>query len=419
MFCKALSKKLRCFFTGVLAFCGYHAIFTKRECFYPTGDVMMNSYIFFPLLTIAAVLISGCSQISHDVPRPESYDAAPVSKSAPFLRKKSKTAAAANRIFEAEANRQMAYTASFTLTVKDTADAAAFIKMQAQKSGGYVVSSNQFSVTAKIPVGKADEFVKMLSNSGKLSDFAMNAEDLTDTITDLNVRLDNLKKLRTRLTALLDQAQRVEDILKVEKELNRITTEIERLTAQLQNNQNKVALVTFTINLNTHTPAARDRNGVLRYYPFLQTSLCSTAAGDESEPLFDTVLPADFINAPGGKCGVYTAAAADDCFLVMQQQDIPDDSSLDFWGGMIRRALQTYHNFSEVKVEKCVWDGNDALLLTAEKTTVSGEISYMLLITIDRNCWCSDKLNMMELSGGKTAFAGHKNTLLEKSAVKF
>ncbi len=321
------------------------------------------------------------------------------------------------KMFELDQNRQMAYTAGFTLTVKNIQDAAAFIKTQAQKYDGYIVSSGSNQVIAKIPVGKADDFVKKLSASGELTDFVMNAEDLTDTITDITVRLDNLRKLRTRLTALLNQAVKVEEILQVEKELNRVTTEIERLTARLQNNQKRVALVTFTIQLQLHTPAVRDRNGVLRYYPFLKNSLCSSTAGSEDKPFFGIELPENFITAAGGRDNVYTAATADDGFLTMQEQDVPDHSTLDFWGGMIARALESYHKYTAVKIRKCTWDGDDALLITAEKNTVSGKIDYMALVALENNFICSDTLKIIEFSGDSDIFAKHQKSLLEKLQV--
>ena len=338
--------------------------------------------------------------------------------SAPAMRKQMPMVAARNAAggsyFKPQGDRQMAYTSSFTLTVRTAEDATAFIKAEAEKLGGYVLNIRSNYLTVKIPVAKADEFVKTVSGAGKMSSFTMSAEDMTDTIADLNVRLDNLKKLRERLAALLNQANRVEDMLKVEKELNRVTTEIERLTAQLQNSRKRVDLVTFNITLRAEVPAQAEA-GTLRYFPFLRYSLASTTAGAEEKPLFGLEMPAGFITADGSRDGVYTAATADDCLLIMQEREIPDHGTLDFWGGLVARALAQYHHYTVGKAEKVTLDGKEALLIPAEKNTVAGKYCYLAVISIDRALLCgSDKLRIVEFSGSEKAFAGRKDIVLKQ-----
>ena len=43
-----------------------------------------------------------------------------------------------------------------------------------------------------MPTAKADEFLKGARGIGKVTNFTISAEDLTDSITDTGVRLDNL-----------------------------------------------------------------------------------------------------------------------------------------------------------------------------------------------------------------------------------
>ena len=315
--------------------------------------------------------------------------------------------------FKPQADRQMAYTASFTLTVRTAADAVAFIKAEAEKLGGYVLNVRNNALTVKIPVAKADGFVATVSGAGRMSDFAMSAEDMTDSIADLAVRLDNLKKLRERLAALLNQANRVEDMLKVERELNRVTTEIERLTAQLQNSRKRVDLVTFSIRLTSEAPAPAEA-GALRYFPFLRRNLASRAAGDEEKPLFGLDAPEGFILAAGSRAGVYTAASADDCLLVMREQEIPDNGTLEFWGEMVSRALAQYHHFTVGKPEKTTLDGAEALLIPAEKNTVAGKHCYFIVIAVERKCFSSDRLRCVEFSGAEKPFAARKAAVIGK-----
>ncbi|MCI5779355.1 MAG: DUF4349 domain-containing protein [Lentisphaeria bacterium] len=368
----------------------------------------------------ALVAAAGCCDLDIGAGYSETADSAPAARTASFRAApqglaKSASAANSGGYFKPQGDRLMAYTSSFTLTVRTAEDAVGFIKAEAEKLGGYVLTVRNRAMTVKVPTAQADNFVRIVSGAGKMSDFTLSAEDMTDTIADLGVRLDNLKKLRDRLAALLSQANQVEDMLKVEKELNRVTTEIERLTAQLQNSRKRVDFVTFNITLTAEEPEQADA-GTLRYFPFLQDSLASTTAGDEEKPLFGLAAPTDFITAATGfrRVGVYTAVTADDCLLVMQERDIPDDGTLEFWSGMFVRALAQYHGFTVGKVEKATLDGGEAVLIPAEKNTVAGKFCYCAVISIDRKFFGSDRLRIVEFSGAEKPFSARKAAVIEK-----
>lgn len=320
--------------------------------------------------------------------------------------------------FFQQGSRMMAYTAGFTLTVKSKDKALDELKTLAEKLGGYLVSSARGNMQIKIPVNKADEFLKTSGSYGKLSDFRISAEDLTDTITDLNVRLDNLRKLRTRLTELLAKAKNVDEMLKVERELNRITTEIELMDAQLQNNKNRVDFVTFDVAvieehgvLPTGTPQA------VNQFKFLK-NLSSALVGDEDEPCFGLALPENFVAVREGRLqsDSFAATTSDDCIFRTWEVDVPDDSSLNFWENMVCRALTTLHAYSNVKTFPAELNGKKAVKITAELTTSGGVQHYMAVISVKPSCG-DDELRIVEFFGPEAAFAKHEkavNAVLSK-----
>ena len=146
----------------------------------------------------AAVLLAGCTSISQsmtDVERRPVFDGEiPVVESiAPPVRlAKNASGGAANSSYFQTSDRMVAYTAGFTLSVKQRDAAVDDVKKLAESLKGYIVSSRKGNMTIKVPVQKADEFLKSSGKYGKVSDFYIQADDLTDTITDLTVRLDNL-----------------------------------------------------------------------------------------------------------------------------------------------------------------------------------------------------------------------------------
>ena len=375
----------------------------------------------FSLPVCGAVLVfCGCTATAPNADTVRSYD-----KSAPEYghaavrsgAMRSNAAAMQDRAagtgyFRQQEGRMMAYTAGFTLTVKKQSAALDEIKLLAESLGGYLLSSRRGNVVLKVPAAKADEFYKTAGQYGKISDFRISAEDLTDTITDLGVRLDNLRKLRSRLTELLAKARNVDEMVKVERELNRVTTEIERIDAQLQNNKKRVALVTFEVAvIEEHgavpsgTPVAFDRFGFLK-------KLASNSGGFKSEPLFDIALPAGFVAVrEGGVQSGFAATTSDDCLFRTWDADVAADSTLEFWEKVICRSLQGRKSFENIKIFPAELNGEKAMKITAQFNTSRGVQSYMAVIAVERNIFGSDTLQIVEFFGPQEAFKKHEKAV--------
>ena len=375
--------------------------------------------MFFPVVLI----ISGCSNLGKSGENVRdsfsAQDTFPVAESAAGVSRKAMRAHAVNSVdggFFRQSSRQMAYTAGFTVVVKEEKKALDELKNLCEKLGGYLVSSARGNMRMKVPVKNADEFVKKAGNFGKVSDFRISAEDLTDTITDLGVRLDNLRKLRARLTELLNKAQKVEEMLKVERELNRVTTEIERIDAQLQNNKNRVAFVTFDVAVIVEhgampggTPEAVNR------FAFLK-KLASNEKGDEDKPLFNLNIPDILVPVTGGADGSgFAATTSDDCLFRSWETEISENSKLEFWRDLCCKALKGRFGFDQVKVFPVKFNGLEAFKITAERVTAKGTESYFAVISVKR-CW-NDYLQIVEFFGPSAAFAKYEKEI-SKAVLK-
>ncbi|SDK23614.1 DUF4349 domain-containing protein [Natronincola ferrireducens] len=73
--------------------------------------------------------------------------------------------------------------------------------------------------------------------------------DITETYRDIDNQVENLKIQEERLRDILRRADRVEDLLQVENELNRIRTQINSLSSTLKSYDNLVALSTIELNI--------------------------------------------------------------------------------------------------------------------------------------------------------------------------
>jgi len=91
---------------------------------------------------------------------------------------------------------------------------------------------------------------------GEITSRSTTAEDLTRTILDTGARLDAQRTLQTRLEGLLaNRDGDLGELLSVERELARVTGEIESITAQLRALRLRVAMSSLSIGYETDVPA--------------------------------------------------------------------------------------------------------------------------------------------------------------------
>lgn len=109
------------------------------------------------------------------------------------------------------------------------------------------------SLTLRVP---AEAFDQAMSSLRALAQEVLveqtAARDVTEEYTDLGARLRNLQAAETQLLVLLERAEAVDDLLKVEERLAEVREEIERLQGRVNFLDNRIALA--TIHLLLHGP---------------------------------------------------------------------------------------------------------------------------------------------------------------------
>ncbi len=101
------------------------------------------------------------------------------------------------------------------------------------------------TVVVRVPAQHFDEAFALLRSLGRVLRESREAEDVTEEFLDLGIRIDNARKSRERLLEVLAKAEKVEDILRVETELRRLTEEIERMEGRRKFLADRVALATL------------------------------------------------------------------------------------------------------------------------------------------------------------------------------
>jgi len=119
----------------------------------------------------------------------------------------------------------------------------------AKELKGWVVHESRHHVSLRIPAESLDAALARLSGLGEVTEKSISGTDVTDQYRDTAIRLDNLEKSRKRYLALLENAEDVKAALGVEKELQRVTLEIERLKGQQQRLEKSVQYSLVSVSL--------------------------------------------------------------------------------------------------------------------------------------------------------------------------
>lgn len=148
-------------------------------------------------------------------------------------------------------------TANLYLEVDSYPEALNAVEETAAKYNGYVSDSavQQYDdrevghVTVRVPEDNFEEAVKDIENVGDLKEENLTLEDVTEQYIDLNARLDNLTHQEQRYLEILGMATTVEDVLKVETQLERIRGEIESLQGTLNYLENEIQYSVISVQL--------------------------------------------------------------------------------------------------------------------------------------------------------------------------
>ncbi len=148
-----------------------------------------------------------------------------------------------------QATPLLIYSATLHMAVFEATQTLDATQKLAEKLGGYLVRRGDRSITVRVPSKK---FRGVLSTIAKLGDVLHrdeSVEDVTEKFYDLRTRLTNARAMRARLEQLLQQAANVKEALMVEKELARVTTDIEVMEGKLKLMGELIRFSTITLQL--------------------------------------------------------------------------------------------------------------------------------------------------------------------------
>lgn len=224
-------------------------------------------YVIYTLLL--ACVIGGCSSQSSDESHSRSADKISPKIATEELNKSEQSMDSSEKIAgeeEKPANskivndRMVIYTANLSIEVSSYKKTLSFIQKELEKTDGYIVESNAYSVgkddsvegtiTVRIPQEGFHTFLQSVeSGSTKVLNRSISGQDVTEEFVDLDSRLKSKQVVERRLLEFMEKAEKTEDLLNISSDLAAIQEEIEQIKGRMNFLDNQVSLATVTLHV--------------------------------------------------------------------------------------------------------------------------------------------------------------------------
>lgn len=155
-------------------------------------------------------------------------------------------------------------TGQASVEVDSLEPAVVLVRALAGRVGGYIANTamqtghgqlRSATIEVKIPSERFDEALAGLGPIGKLESVNVSAEDVGEEFTDVTARMENARRLESRLIELVaTRTGKLKDVLDVERELARVREEIDRYDGRLRYLKAHASLSTLTIGVHEPVP---------------------------------------------------------------------------------------------------------------------------------------------------------------------
>lgn len=176
--------------------------------------------------------------------------------------------------------RKLIRNASVSLEVKNLEEALSSVETLATSLGGYISNSNasrtSVHVTLRVPADAFDEAVSGAEAVGSLLSKSVSVDDVSEEYYDLFTRLETRKVLHEKLSGYLKQAEKVEDLLSIERQLNNVQSEIESMEGRLRRLTDQIDLCTVSVSLSLPSYSEPNTRGFV--FPNLTGKLRETVS---------------------------------------------------------------------------------------------------------------------------------------------
>lgn len=160
-----------------------------------------------------------------------------------------------------QSSEKIIYTYNYSVETKSFDEFMNMIQKRTLEYGGYVESSevsgnqemgiNRYSyMVLRIPADKMHGFLDMVKTNSNVTHSNSSTDNVTLTYVDLESHLKALRVEQESLLSLLEKAEAVEDIIRLQEQLTNVRYEIESYASQLRTFDNRINYSTLYLDIN-------------------------------------------------------------------------------------------------------------------------------------------------------------------------
>jgi len=165
-------------------------------------------------------------------------------------------------------NKIIIKNAKASITVKNSEKAIESMSNWVSSNGGYefsrstnvVKNNSRINVVYKIKPDKLQTFINMLKEQGEMTSCDINSDDITEQYYDASARLGSLKSGREQFLEILKKANTIDEILKVQDQINKISGDIESLQGKINMWDKMVAESTVELTITEESDPIKNAN---------------------------------------------------------------------------------------------------------------------------------------------------------------
>ena len=200
-------------------------------------------------------------EVEKEVLKPGSEQPAPTP--APASLGKSGQPGSPPRASPYRANRLIIKNAELKLLMEDVSSGVDRVTQVAADTFGYILSSRTWyqgpfqyaTITIGVPVDEFESALRRLRGMAiRVEDETASGTDVSDQYVDLESRLRNLEATEARIRSFLEQAQNIEESLRINAQLTELTAQIEEVKGRMSYLKDRAAYSTITVHLSPQIP---------------------------------------------------------------------------------------------------------------------------------------------------------------------
>lgn len=159
---------------------------------------------------------------------------------------------------EANQGAKLIRTVDISLETEQFDDAVRLIEQKTAEAGGYIQDSELYDyssgmrnqvITVRVPYEKVDGFLAGIDEYATIRSKNDSTQDVTLQYADVETHIESLETQHKRLLELMAQAENIEDIITLNREITEVEAELNSYKKQIRNYDNLVSYSTITVSI--------------------------------------------------------------------------------------------------------------------------------------------------------------------------